>query len=115
MSGAAAFFWTLAGVHVLLAMRIQVRAAVLRSQNGLRHANSQRKDSWLSTAIMLAAILFDETSLAGWAYLKVKEFMVSSFGNMPNATGVIYLLGTITMAWLVKRAIQRLNLPPAQW
>ncbi|CAM5372162.1 hypothetical protein RLIN73S_03917 [Rhodanobacter lindaniclasticus] len=41
--------------------------------------------------------------------------MVSSFGNMPNVTGVIYLLGTITMAWLIKRAIQRLNLPPAQW
>lgn len=115
MSPAAAFFWTLGGVNVLLSMRIQIRAARIQTPNTLRQAKGQKKDDWLGTAVMLLVIISDETALTGWLYLQIKEAIHAAVGTTPNVAGTVYLLATITMAWLLKRTMQRLQLPPNQW
>lgn len=108
MSPAAALFWVLAGASVFVSMRVQIRAARIRTPAAVRHATSQRKDDKLALVVMLAVISCDETSLLGWLYLKARAVVVDTLGYMPNVAGVVYLLGTVTIAWLVRRSMQRL-------
>ena len=110
MSPAAALFWALAALSVVLSMRVQVSAARTPTEQKLRQARSQRLDDRLALAIMLAAILCDETSLTGWLYLRIKQAVVQAMGHMPNLIGIVYLVGTIALAWLVGRSMQRLLL-----
>jgi hypothetical protein len=91
MTWAAIFFWMVTGLKVMLSFPIQVRAAQIRSPENLSLAKSQRKDDWLGCAIMTIALVCDR-------YLSAGVLHIDAW---------LYLFGTIAMAWLTHRAIER--------
>jgi hypothetical protein len=99
MSAAALLFWGLAAAKVLLSAPLQIRAAQARTPEGLHLARGQRKDDWLAMGAMLAVLLVDAHALGG----------DPPFGPAPELAGGVYLVGTVTLAWLVQRTWQRLR------
>ena len=109
MSAAALLFWCMAAAKVLLSAPVQIRAAQSRMPQHLRLASSQRKDDWLAMVIMVLALLLDPYPLSGWAYLQMREAMAQVLNATPNFAGWMYLIGTITLTWLVQRTLKRLG------
>lgn len=110
MNPVATFFWVLALANLFLSTALQLRVARLQNTKNIKLMKGQRKDDWLGAIIMSFTIICDSTSLTGWLYLKVRELASTTFGDLSSIVGVVYLLSTITIAWLLKRTVQRLAL-----
>jgi len=110
MNPVVTFFWELALANLFLSTALQLRVTRLQNTENIKLMKGQRKDDWLGAVVMFFTIICDSTSLTGWLYLKVRKLASTTFGDLSSIVGVAYLLSTITIAWLLKRTIQRLAL-----
>lgn len=110
MSAAALFFWAVAALQVILSTSVHLRAVRAPSIGNVALARSQRKDGWFGCAIMTLTLICDRYPFTGWIYVHVQELTTSALGDVSGLAAWIYLIGTITMAWLVHRTLERRRL-----
>lgn len=89
---ASQFFWLLASMQVVLSISFTLRlrkiAAPLPTKDHFALARGQRKDSWLACAVI-------------WIVLFTAD---APFGSL------LVLAGTVVIAWLCQRTVQRFRL-----
>lgn len=81
-------FWSLATVQVIMSILIHVRSATKNIPSMLAIKLSQQKDDLLACVVMAIAALSEPL----------------------KAAGIIYLVATLTVVWLGRRARTRLEL-----
>lgn len=100
-------FWALATTKLMASVPVQHMALRKETPDSLRLANGQRKDDWLTVAIMGAALLLGEYSLSGWAYMRIQQLLAEHAPLLFRLEKLWQLSGSAIVVWLLQRSLQR--------
>ena len=104
MDRIVSIFWTISILKMLFSLPIQLGAARSQSLADRSLASGQRKDDWLGCVVMGLAFVLNVDhpgSVEGTSGL--------DDGTLSLLSAYVYAIGTMVMAWLLRRTSERLK------
>ena len=100
-------FWGLAIAKMLLSVPVQSRAVQAREHALRAMRKGQRQDDWLACILMWMALLCETRYFKAWV---AEEFPGDTALAMEILHGGVYFIGTVVVAWLLRRTLARLRI-----